>query len=86
MPSFQNVLRSLRQGRLGFFAIVCSLMESGGLLPVGVWLRFDRWDIRVSKRVLRTFEARARETGVPYQTLMNRALRIEADKLSVLEP
>lgn len=41
----------------------------------------QRISIRVSKRVLRAFKARARKTGVPYQTLMNRALRIEADKV-----
>jgi len=40
-----------------------------------------RISIRVPKRVLRAFKSRARKTGVPYQTLMNRALRVEADKV-----
>lgn len=41
----------------------------------------QRISIRVPKRVLRAFKSRARKTGVPYQTLMNRALRVEADKV-----
>lgn len=41
----------------------------------------QRISIRVPKRVLRAFRSRARKTGVPYQTLMNRALRVEADRM-----
>jgi len=41
----------------------------------------QRISIRVPKRVLRAFKSRARKTGVPYQTLMNRVLRVEADKM-----